>query len=73
MNKLLGNWTLVTGLSALAAAILVFFGLPIVLPAVATRPRGRRGAVGVSVTPNTGDSTARSAATMGRTSGDAAT
>ncbi len=36
MNKLLGNWTLVTGLSALAAAIVVFFGLPIVLPAVAT-------------------------------------
>ena len=36
MNKLLGNWNLVTGLSALAAAVLVFFGLPIVLPAVAT-------------------------------------
>lgn len=36
MNKLLGNWNLVTGLSALAAAVLAFFGLPIVLPAVAT-------------------------------------
>ena len=36
MNKLLGNWNLVTGLCALAAAVLVFFGLPIVLPAVAT-------------------------------------
>jgi len=36
MNKLLGNWNLVTGLSALAAAVLVFFGLPIVLPVVAT-------------------------------------
>jgi len=36
MNKLLGNWNLVTGLSALAAAVLIFFGLPIVLPAVAT-------------------------------------
>jgi len=34
MNKLLGNWNLVTGLSALAGAILVFFGLRIVLPNV---------------------------------------
>ena len=36
MNRLLGNWNLVTGLSALAAAVLVWFGLPILLPAVAS-------------------------------------
>jgi type VI secretion system protein ImpL len=36
MNRLFGNWTLVTGLFAVALAVLVWFGLPLVLPAVAS-------------------------------------
>ena len=34
MNRFLNNWTAVTGLLAVALAILVWFGLPILLPAV---------------------------------------
>jgi type VI secretion system protein ImpL len=36
MNRLFGNWTLVTGLFAVALAVLVWFGLPLVVPAVAS-------------------------------------
>ena len=35
MKDFLNNWTAVTGLLALALAILVWFGFPILLPAVA--------------------------------------
>ena len=38
MNRLLNNWAAVTGLIALALAIVVWFGLPILLPAIATVP-----------------------------------
>ena len=36
MNRFLNNWTAVTGLFAVALAILVWFGLPLLLPAIAS-------------------------------------
>ena len=36
MNRVFSNWTLVTALFAAALAVLVWFGLPLVLPAVAS-------------------------------------
>ena len=38
MNRLLNNWNAVTFLIALALAIVVWFGLPILLPAIGTVP-----------------------------------
>ena len=38
MKGFLNNWTAVTGLLALAVAILVWFGFPILLPAMAAVP-----------------------------------